>query len=73
MDQPLFPQSDLYRRRERFLELVARARLAPPTQHADLLRDAATVAQLHRELTGTPLLPHVNRYLDVAPTGHPAP
>jgi hypothetical protein len=58
-----FPDAELRFRREVFLELVARAQLAPPDQRADLLRDAATIATLHEELTGTPLLTDIAEYL----------
>jgi len=63
MDSALFPHAELRRRRARFLDRVARARLASYAQRDALLREAITVAQLHHELTGTPLLADVEGYL----------
>jgi hypothetical protein len=66
MRPAVFPEADLFRRREAFLDLVARARLAPPAQRERFLAAAAMVAQLHQEVTGAPLLPDVAGHLSAA-------
>ncbi len=56
MQHKRIPDADHYRRREAFLDLIARAHLAPPAQRAHFLADAATIASLHFQTTGTPLV-----------------
>jgi hypothetical protein len=63
MGRPLFPDADRYGRLHAFADLVARAELAPPAQREHLIGEAAAIAVLHRELTGTPLWPAVDAYL----------
>ena len=63
MERPLFPDADRCRRLQALTDLVARAELAPPAQREHLLGEAAAIAVLHRELTGTPLWTGVDAYL----------
>ena len=60
------PVAALRERRAAFADLVLRADLAPAEEREILLNNAVTLAHLHRAVTGTPLIPDLDRYPGLA-------